>query len=101
MYPPLRRIVLGVTVMCGPVASWADTARTRAEAAKLNNLGVAMMNQQLMEKATAKFDEAYKLDPSLAVAALNKGISLLNQQRLPEAEGAVKKEGAKKPRNPR
>ena len=65
---------------------WADTPQTRAEAAKLNNLGVAYMNQQLMEKATAKFDEAYKPDPALATASLNKGIALLNQQRLPEAE---------------
>ncbi len=102
MHAPLRRFVTGVIAYCLlSAAGWADTPQVRAEAAKLNNLGVAMMNQQLMEKATAKFDEAYKLDPSLAVAALNKGIALLNQQRLPEAEEALRQAEAKDPDNPR
>ena len=102
MYAPLRRLMTGVITSCLLAgAGRADTPQARAEAAKLNNLGVAMMNQQLMEKATAKFDEAYKLDPSLAVAALNKGIALLNQQRLPEAEQAIQQAAAKDPGNPR
>src|SRR5215472_4665072 len=102
MHPLLRRLVNGAIVLCLlTAAGQSDTTQTRAEAAKLNNLGVALMNQQLMEKATAKFDEAYKLDPSLAVAALNKGIALLNQQRLPEAEEAIKQAAAKDPGNPR
>jgi tetratricopeptide (TPR) repeat protein len=102
MFAPLRRFLTSVTVICLLVGiGWADTSPKHAEAAKLNNLGVAMMNQQLMEKATAKFDEAYKLDPSLAVAVLNKGIALLNQQRLPEAEEAIKQAAAKDPDNPR
>ncbi len=102
MHATLRRIVTGVIGLCVfAVGSWADTPQVRAEAAKLNNLGVAMMNQQLMEKATANFDAAYKLDPSLAVAALNKGIALLNQQKLPEAEEALRQAEAKDPGNPR
>src|SRR5271157_4381504 len=102
MYATFGRPMTGVIAVCLlTVASWADTPQVRAEAAKLNNLGVAMMNQQLMEKATAKFDEAYKLDPSLAVATLNKGIALLNQQRLPEAEEAIQQAAAKDPGNPR
>src|SRR5271167_526489 len=102
MHAPLRRPVTGVIALClFVVCGWAETPPTRAEAAKLNNLGVAMMNQQLMEKATANFDAAYKLDPSLAVAALNKGIALLNQQRLPEAEEALRIAAAKDPGNPR
>ena len=102
MFVPLRRLFTGVAAACLLIAvAWADTSEKRAEAARLNNLGVAMMNQQLMEKATAKFDEAYKLDPSLAVAELNKGIALLNQQRLPEAEEAIKQAAAKDPDNPR
>jgi len=102
MYATSRRPMTGVIAVCLlTIASWADTPQVRAKAAKLNNLGVAMMNQQLMEKATAKFDEAYKLDPSLAVAALNKGIALLNQQRLPEAEEAIQQAAAKDPGNPR
>src|SRR3974390_1620468 len=102
MYATSRRPMTGVIAVCLlTIASWADTPQVRAKAAKLNNLGVAMMNQQLMKKATAKFDEAYKLDPSLAVAALNKGIALLNQQRLPEAEEAIQQAAAKDPGNPR
>src|SRR5664279_521685 len=102
MHAPLRRFVTGAIALClCAVGSWAYTPQVRAEAAKLNNLGVAMMNQQLMEKATAKFDESYKTDPTLAVAILNKGIALLNQQRLPEAEEAIQKAAALDPGNPR
>jgi len=102
MHPLQRRIAIGALLLCVTTsAGHADSTEVKAEAAKLNNLGVAMMNQQLMEKATARFDEAYKLDPSLAVAALNKGIALLNQQRLPEAEEAIKQAAAKDPGNPR
>ena len=102
MFVPLCRLVSGLAAACLVIGvSWAETNQTRAAAAKLNNLGVAMMNQQLMEKATAKFDEAYKLDPSLAVAVLNKGIALLNQQRLPEAQEAIQQAAAKDPGNPR
>jgi tetratricopeptide (TPR) repeat protein len=97
-----RRLVIGAIASCLlNCVGRADTTQVRAEAAKLNNLGVAFMNQQLMEKATAKFDEAYKLDPSLATAELNKGIALLNQQRLPEAEAALQQAAAKDPGNPR
>ena len=102
MHALLRRWIPGVVTTCLLAsAGWADTAQVRAEAAKLNNLGVAMMNQQLMDKAVAKFDAAYKLDPSLAIAEMNKGIALLNQQKLPEAEEALQQAAAKDPGNPR
>jgi tetratricopeptide (TPR) repeat protein len=98
----LRRWVPAVVISCLLAGSgWADNPQVRAEAAKLNNLGVAMMNQQLMEKAVVKFDAAYKLDPTLAVAELNKGIALLNQQKLPDAEEALQQAAAKDPGNPR
>src|SRR5271169_2672821 len=98
----LRRWIPGMVTTCLLVsACWADSPQVRAEAAKLNNLGVAMMNQQLMEKAVVKFDAAYKLDPSLATAALNKGIALLNQQKLPEAEASLLQAAAQDPKNPR
>ena len=102
MFAILRRWIPGLVTTCLLAgAGWADTPQVRAEAAKLNNLGVAMMNQQLMDKAVAKFDAAYKLDPSLAVAALNKGIALLNQQKLSEAEAALQQAAAQDPENPR
>src|SRR5450755_3382405 len=102
MFARLRRWIPGLVTTCLLVSTgWADNPQVRAEAAKLNNLGVAMMNQQLMEKAVVNFDAAYKLDPSLATATLNKGIALLNQQKLPEAEAALQLAAAKEPDNPR
>jgi tetratricopeptide (TPR) repeat protein len=102
MLARLRHWILGAVTTCLLICTCpAETPQVRAEAAKLNNLGVAMMNQQLMEKAVAKFDAAYKLDPSLAAAELNKGIALLNQQKLPEAEEALQQAAAKDPDNPR
>lgn len=55
------------------------------EAARLNNLGVAYMNQQLFEKALKSFEAAAKLDPKLPQARLNQGIALLNLQRIDPA----------------
>ena len=72
-----------------------------AEAARLNNLGVALLNQQRMDKALEKFDAALRTDPSLTTAALNKGITLLNLQRLPEAEGVLKQVVSDRPADPR
>ncbi len=71
------------------------------EAVRINNIGVALMSQQLLEKAADRFDEAYKLDPSLAAAELNKAIALLYLQRLPEAAAALQHVAAQAPQNPR
>src|SRR5215469_12416830 len=102
MWVRMRRSLPAIVTSCVLLGvSPAETPQIRMEAAKLNNLGVAMMNQQLMEKAVVKFDAAYKLDPSLATAELNKGIALLNQQKLPEAEEALQQATAKDPGNPR
>ncbi len=59
------------------------------EAARLNNIGVAFMNQQFTDKALQKFDEAHKVDATAPVPLLNKGIALLYLRRLPEAEEAL------------
>jgi len=102
MFVLLRRWLPGLVTTCLLASACSgETPQVRAEAAKLNNLGVAMMNQQLMEKAVVKFDAAYKLDPSMATAALNKGIALLSQQKLPEAEAALQLAAAAEPKNPR
>jgi tetratricopeptide (TPR) repeat protein len=65
------------------------------EAARLNNLGVAYMNQQLFEKGLKAFQDAAALDPELQVANLNQGVALLNLTRIEPAkallEGATKK----------
>jgi tetratricopeptide (TPR) repeat protein len=67
---------------------------TTVEAARLNNLGVAYMNQQLFDKALKGFEQAAALDPKLSIAAMNQGIALLNLGRIDAArqllEQAVK-----------
>ena len=55
------------------------------EAARLNNIGTALMGQQLLDRAATTFAEAAKADPKLTLAKVNEGIALLYLQRLPEA----------------
>ncbi len=59
------------------------------EAARLNNIGVAYMNQQLFEKALKSFNEAAASDPALEVATINRGVALLNLQRGEEAKALL------------
>src|SRR5208283_3419434 len=54
-----------------------------------------------MDQAVEEFEQALKADPDLTVAELNKGIALLNLQKLPEAERALDTAAAKEPSNPR
>ena len=61
------------------------------EAARLNNIGVAYMNQQLFEKGLKSFEEAAAKDPNLKVTALNRGVALLNLQRVDEAKALLEK----------
>ena len=64
------------------------------DAARLNNLGAAYMNQQLFEKALKEFEQAAALDSKLTIASMNQGIALLNLGRIDPArqilEQAVK-----------
>jgi tetratricopeptide (TPR) repeat protein len=76
------------------------TPAKKAEAAKLNNLGTALMNQQLLDKAQAKFGEAYALDPSLVQAQVNRGIALIYLQKMPEAKQALEQAATQDPNDP-
>lgn len=70
------------------------------EAARLNNIGVAYMNQQLFEKGLKAFEEATTRDPNLLTAKLNRGIALLNLQRVDEAKVFLKEATERDPKNP-
>src|ERR1039458_6385505 len=59
------------------------------EAARLNNLGAAYMNQQLFEKGLKSFQQSAELDPKLTIARLNEGIAFLNLQKIDEARAAL------------
>jgi len=70
------------------------------EAARLNNLGVAYMNQQLFEKGLKSFQQAAEADPELAIARLNVGIAYLNLQKVDEAKAALEDAAKRDPKNP-
>jgi tetratricopeptide (TPR) repeat protein len=77
----------------------AEVSKATLEAGRLNNVGVALMNQQVTDKALAKFEEARKADPSAVIPVLNEGIALLYLQKLPEAETVLKQAAAMDPDN--
>ncbi len=98
----LRRLLPMLLASSISMSAWpSDRPPDPANAVKLNNLGVAYMNQQRMDKAVEEFDLALKADPTLTAAELNKGIALLNLQKLPEAEQALDMAAAKQPNNAR
>ncbi|HET7441307.1 MAG TPA: tetratricopeptide repeat protein, partial [Terriglobales bacterium] len=67
----------------------ARPSTNAAEAARLNNIGVAYMNQQLFEKALKEFEAASAQDPALLIAKLNRGVALLNLQKVDEAKALL------------
>jgi tetratricopeptide (TPR) repeat protein len=71
-----------------------------AEAARLNNIGCAYMNQQLFEKALKSFEQASALDPKLNIARVNRGIALFNLQRVDEAKKVLQEASESDPKDP-
>lgn len=78
----------------------SDSKPNPIEAARLNNLGVAYMNQQLFEKGLSFFQQAAAADPKLAIARLNVGIAYLNQQKVDEAKAALESALKQDPKSP-
>jgi len=70
------------------------------EAARLNNLGCAYMNQQLFEKGLKAFQQAAEADPKLAIARLNQGIAYVNLQKVDLAKAAFEDSLKQDPKNP-
>ncbi len=70
------------------------------EAARLNNIGVAYMNQQLFEKGLKEFQQAAEADPKFAIAQLNEGIAYLNLQKIDEAKAALEAALKQEQKNP-
>ncbi len=70
--------------------------KASADAIRLNNLGVASMNQQKFEAALKYFEDAAGADPSLRVARTNQAIAQLALQHFDPArtllESAVKEQ---------
>lgn len=91
-------LLLAATLLASQ--SLAQTSSAALEAGRLNNIGVALMNQQLTEKALAKFEEAHKADATASAPVVNEGIALLYLQKLPEAETALKQATTMAPNDP-
>src|SRR5579864_3251074 len=70
------------------------------EAARLNNLGCAYMNQQLFEKGLKAFQQATEADPKLAISRMNQGIAYVNLQKVDEAKVAFEDALKQDPKNP-
>jgi tetratricopeptide (TPR) repeat protein len=93
MTKKLRIVLVSTFLLALLVALLAANgpAANPQEAVRLNNIGVAYMNQQLFEKALKAFEEAAANDPALEVASVNRGVALLNLQRLDEAKALLEK----------
>jgi tetratricopeptide (TPR) repeat protein len=91
-------------IVAAILAVWAflvpSSQPNAVEAARLNNLGVAYMNQQLFEKGLKEFQQAAEADPKFAIARLNEGVAYLNLQKVDEAKAALQDALKQDPRNP-
>ena len=97
----LLPVLAAIAALTTLSARSADGKHDAVEAARLNDVGVALMNQQLTEKAAAKLEEAHTADPESAIPILNRGIALLYMQKLPEAEQQLQQATKMAPDNPR
>jgi tetratricopeptide (TPR) repeat protein len=82
------------------MAASPQTTPKPIEAARLNNLGAAYMNQQLFEKGLKAFQDAAALDPKLEIAKLNQGIALLNLTRIDQAKPLLEEAVKRNPNDP-
>jgi tetratricopeptide (TPR) repeat protein len=73
----------------------------QAQALRLNNLGVAYMNQARIVEALDAFRQALQRNPSLFAARVNEGIALIQAQRLAEGRDAFLEATRQQPKNAR
>jgi len=80
--------------------STPDAQPNPIDAARLNNLGCAYMNQQLFEKGLKEFQQAAAADPKFAIARLNEGVAYLNLQKVDDARAALEDSLKQDPKSP-
>jgi tetratricopeptide (TPR) repeat protein len=90
----------GLGVVSANMQKAATLSNNPVEAARLNNLGAAYMNQQLFEKGLKFFQDAAVLDPELQAATLNQGVALLNLTRIEPARALLEAASKKNPGDP-
>lgn len=95
---------ISATLLTALLAAWGVFAPTSqpdpVEAARLNNIGCAYMNQQLFEKGLAEFQKALQADPKFTIARLNQGIAFENLQKVDEAKAALEDSLKQDSKNP-
>ncbi|MGC9291535.1 MAG: FG-GAP-like repeat-containing protein [Acidobacteriaceae bacterium] len=100
----LAAVLLLCACFCVPGMAHASTSSTKpvanSGAAELNNLGTALANQQLLDRAAEKFAAAYRLDPKMATAEVNQGTALFYQTQYTEAEKVLLDAATKVPQDP-
>jgi tetratricopeptide (TPR) repeat protein len=97
-----RRLGLGLGIISAALSPVLGAQQQSAaiEAARLNNLGTALVGQQFLDRAVTTFAAAAKADPSLTLAKVNEGIALMYLQKLPEAERLLEAAGVEDPKDP-
>ncbi len=100
MKSKLMLCISGLLVAALLIAAVSEKKPDPTEAARLNNLGCAYMNQQLFEKGLKYFADAAALDPNLKVARLNQGIALLSLARVDAAKKALDEAAKADPTDP-
>src|SRR5438552_13007294 len=97
-----RSTLIAALVGLAVGATSSQTPRDKTvEAVRLNNLGVAYMNQRRSEAALKNFRQAYTVDRSLLTARLNEGIALLNLQQLEPARAVLVQAAEQQPKSAR
>jgi tetratricopeptide (TPR) repeat protein len=96
----LSLCLLVVSAACSPTLHAQQQRPSAIEAARLNNLGTALMGQQLLDRAASNFAAAAKADPTLTLAKVNEGIALLYLQKLSEAQKLLEAAAAADPKDP-
>ncbi len=95
-------VVAAIAMLAGALQS-APAAKPPdkpIDAARLNDLGAAYMNQQLFDKALKTFAQAAGLDPKFLIAPMNQGIALLNLGRIDAARQLLEQAVKQDPGNP-
>jgi len=95
-------VVAAIAMLAGALQS-APAAKPPdkpIDAARLNDLGAAYMNQQLFDKALKTFAQAAGLDPKFLIAPMNEGIALLNLGRIDPARQFLEQAVKQNPSNP-
>ena len=94
-------LLLGLNVQAAVWGMASQDPHSHMDARRLNNLGVAYMNQQISGKALELFRQAIAADETLAVPHLNAGIALLSSQNAAEARVQLERAAKLDPINPR